>query len=276
MATVELHGVRYRVERSGAGAPIVLLHGFTGSTASWGEQLPALHRAGWETIAVDQLGHCGTDSPGDPERYRADAAVRDLAALLDVFRIERAVWLGYSMGARLGLSVAVERPERVRVLVLESGSPGIAEPEARAARAASDEALAASIERDRIESFVAHWESLPMFATHARLDDDTRLRLRRQRLANEPRGLANSLRGFGQGTQPYLGDRLDGLAMPVCLIAGAEDEKYARLAGEMAGRLRDVELTIVEGCGHTPHLERPAEFDRIVTAFLATAEERGA
>ncbi|MCC6791462.1 MAG: alpha/beta fold hydrolase, partial [Thermomicrobiales bacterium] len=143
------------------------------------------------------------------------------------------------------------------------------------ARARFDGALAERIERDGIESFVDDWQALPLFASHRRLSDAARFALRRQRLRNQPVGLANSLRGFGQGVQPYLGDRLCELAMPVCVIAGDEDEKYRRLAGEMAARIAGAEVAIVVNCGHTPHLEQPEQFDTIVTGFLERMQPVG-
>lgn len=272
MASILVNEARYHVERSGVGAPIVLLHGFTGSAASWRGLLPALHAAGFETIAIDLLGHGQTDSPADPRRYSAEAATADLVALLDALTIDRAVWLGYSMGARLALQLAIRYPDRVRALILESGSPGVGGDDERAARVRSDEALAERIERDGIEAFVDYWQSLPLFAAQARLSAEARDGLRRQRLRNNPAGLANSLRGFGQGVQSFLGDRLIELTMPVCLIAGADDDKYRRLAVEMAGVMRNAEAATVAECGHTPHLEQPDEFARIVTRFLERIE----
>ncbi|MBX6722720.1 MAG: 2-succinyl-6-hydroxy-2,4-cyclohexadiene-1-carboxylate synthase [Dactylosporangium sp.] len=267
MARIAVNGVEYNVEREGSGPPIVLLHGFTGSTGAWSRLAPVLSPR-FETFAIDLLGHGGTSVPADSNRYRAEWIVRDLATLADRLGIERAAWLGYSMGARTALLFAAECPDRVAALILESGTPGIADRLERAARAHSDEALAARIEREGMVAFVNTWERMPMFASHARLPSEVRERLRRQRLSNDPVGLANSVRGFGQGSQPPLHDRLARLSMPVLLIAGAEDEKYRRLAVEMAATIPNAEHVIVEGAGHTPHLEQPESFNRAVLAFL--------
>ena len=268
---VEVDGVKYRVERRGSGGPLVLLHGFTGNLSIW-EPRFAKYDERFETIAVDQLGHGETDSPSDPDRYRAERAVSDLIVLLDWFGIRKPIWLGYSMGARLALQVAVCHPERVAALVLESGSPGIADPAERVARTQTDGKLADRIERDGVAAFVDFWERLPMFSSHDRLPADVRARQRTQRLSNNPAGLANSLRGFSQGVQPAVHDRLSELPMPVCLLAGEEDTKYVRLAKEMAAAIPSAQLTIVSGAGHTPHLEQPEAFDRIVLDFLDRIE----
>jgi dihydroxynaphthoic acid synthetase/2-succinyl-6-hydroxy-2,4-cyclohexadiene-1-carboxylate synthase len=262
-------GVIYRASRAGSGPALLLLHGFTGSASSWDAHLPEL-ASRFDVIAVDLLGHGESDAPGDPERYRAERQVADLVALLDALDIQQAAVLGYSMGARLALALALAHPERVTRLVLESGSPGIAGGEARAARSASDDALAARIETGGIGAFVDEWERAPIFASQARLPVGSRRTHREQRLQNRPEGLAASLRGFGQGVQPPLHDRLHELPMPVLLIAGAEDAKYAGMAGEMATIIPDARVEIIDNAGHTPHLEQPERFRQAVRAVLET------
>src|SRR5205085_1446641 len=122
------------------------------------------------------------------------------------------VLLGYSMGGRMALYTALGAS--FRGLILESASPGLATEEERAERRASDEALAARIERDGIESFVDEWERQPLFASQSALPDETHQALRLERVRNTPLGLANSLRGAGSGTQPSLHDALSSLATP--------------------------------------------------------------
>ncbi|MFM9107738.1 MAG: 2-succinyl-6-hydroxy-2,4-cyclohexadiene-1-carboxylate synthase [Chloroflexota bacterium] len=265
-----LDGARYRVARAGSGPPVLLLHGFTGAAEAWEPWLGALANA-HEVIAPDLLGHGGTDAPEVPARYAAERQVADLAAALDDLGIGRAAVVGYSMGARLALAFAAAHPGRVERLVLESGSPGIAGEAERAGRRAADEALARRIERDGMAAFVEEWERLPLFAAQARLPEEVRRRQREQRLANRPQGLAASLRGFGQGVQPALHAALPGLAMPVLLVAGAEDDKYARLAREMAEAIPGAELEIIDGAGHVPHLEQPERFRRRAEGFLGAA-----
>src|SRR5262249_40601079 len=154
----------------------------------------------------------------EPARYRMEHAVADLTGLLDRLGIARAAWLGYSMGGRVALQLAVAQPARVAALVLESASPGIADPAERAARVRGDGALADFVAREGIGAFVARWEGLPLFASQDRLPSATRAALRRQRLANGPVGLANSLRGLGQGAQAPLCDELGSAEVPTLLV----------------------------------------------------------
>jgi 2-succinyl-6-hydroxy-2,4-cyclohexadiene-1-carboxylate synthase len=247
-----------------------LLHGFTGDAATWdgvraelGPDIPC--------IAVDLVGHGETEHPSGMDHYHMPAAVADLATLLDLLGLPRVALLGYSMGGRTALQFAVAHPERVSALLLESASPGIADPAERAARVQSDEALAERIERDGIRAFVREWETLPLFRSQARLPAAVRQAQRAQRLQNSPLGLANSLRGMGAGAQQPLWPALATLPMPVLLMAGEEDRKYVGLARAMAERVRDVRVVVVPEAGHTVHLEQPAVFTAAVGDFLQTA-----
>jgi 2-succinyl-6-hydroxy-2,4-cyclohexadiene-1-carboxylate synthase len=266
---LRINDITFNVEQSGAGRPLLLLHGFTGSAATWMPLILALSPH-FCTIAPDLIGHGRSDSPPDVERYSMERCVADLLALLDVLEIERADVLGYSMGGRVALQLAAAAPERVGALVLESSSPGIANPAERQARVAADRALADVIERDGLAAFVEHWERLPLFASQASLPPDTRAHLHAQRLQNDPLGLANSLRGMGTGNQESLWERLAMLDIPTLLIAGALDSKYCVLAGQMADVLPNARAVIVPRVGHAVHLEQPNTFQNNVLEFLGT------
>lgn len=263
-------GVCLHATREGQGPPLLLLHGFTGSGEGWGQLRDALAER-VTAITLDLPGHGRSTSPADPARYALSRFVDDLCRVLDALGLERTSLLGYSLGGRAALRFALERPGRVAALVIESASPGIAEPFERAARVAADAALADRIEQDGITAFVDDWERLPLWASQASLPPDARLRLRAQRLRNERRGLANSLRGAGAGLDlPVLG-RLGTLDVPTLLVAGALDRKYAELAREMEGAIPGAQLAIVPGAGHAVHVERPDAFAALVLRFLGAA-----
>jgi len=259
--------VSLHVEMAGAGAPLVLLHGFTGSGASWARHITAFATR-FFTVTIDMLGHGRSDAPADPKRYRIEQAADDILIVLDQLGLTRAAVLGYSMGGRLALFLATAAPERISALVLESSSPGIRDQAERRDRAVRDAALADAIERDGIAAFVDRWERLPLFATQARLPDAARAALRAQRLAQSPAGLANSLRGMGQGVQPPLFERLATVPMPALILAGALDHAYCALGREMARLIPNARLAIIPDAGHTVHLEQPEAFRRTVDEFL--------
>lgn len=268
---IDVGGHALHVETAGAGPPVLLLHGFTGSTRTMDGVAAALRRAGHRTIAVDLLGHGRSDAPRDPAAHALPRSAADLARVLDALGVPRAAVLGYSMGGRTALGLAVWHRPRVSALVLVGASAGIADPVERAARRAADEALADAIERDGVPAFVERWLALPLFASQARLGPAHLAAARAQRLANRAHGLAASLRGAGTGAQPPLHDALAGLDLPILFVAGAEDAKFRALAAALAARAPRARTCVVPDAGHACHLENPAAFADAVRAFLAAA-----
>ena len=266
---IHVNGVSIGVEERGTKGQrtIVLLHGFTGSTTSWGRHLHTFARSGFRVIALDMLGHGQSDAPVDLQRYSIEHCEADILAALEELGVRKgkSILLGYSMGGRIALYTAFS--SFFRALILESASPGLAEPQERLQRRHSDEQLADRIERDGIEAFVAYWEHLPLFASQQRLPYEQQQVLHKQRIDNRPIGLANSLRGVGTGVQPALQERLATLTIPVLLIAGILDSKFCAIAQDMACALPNAQVHIVPDAGHTVHLERPEVFDRVVIDF---------
>jgi 2-succinyl-6-hydroxy-2,4-cyclohexadiene-1-carboxylate synthase len=268
MTRIAVNGINLNVETSGRGdgPALLLLHGFTRDARAWQPVLRCFDN--FRTVRVDLIGHGQSDAPADPARYTIAHAVEDLTGLLHHLDIERTALVGYSLGGRLALHFALEAQHLLWALVLESASPGIDDPMERDARFAADVQLAASIERDGIGPFAERWQAQPLFASQARLPDTALAEQRRQRLENSPTGLANSLRGMGAGTQEYLLPRLSEIRVPTLFLAGALDHRYAALAPLMAAEVAGAEHGIIEGAGHTTHLEQPDAYASLVTGFL--------
>ena len=264
--------MNYHYDEAGRGPALLLLHGFTGSSKNW-QPLQAALADDYRVIALDLPGHGRSAAPADLARYTMPAVATDIGALLDRLQSGPAHLLGYSMGGRLALYLALSAPARWRSLILESASPGLAPAAARAERRARDEALAAWIEAEGIEAFVDRWQALPLFASQRHLPEKVRWAHRNRRLRNRPGGLADSLRGMGTGRQPSLWPRLAKLSLPLLLIAGALDEKFVTIARKMARALPagscPPRLEIVPEAGHTVHLERPILYARLVREWLS-------
>ena len=266
--TVAAGGLSWRVWRRGLGpeAPLLLLHGFTGTGAFWTPVANLL--PGRTCLFPDLPGHGGTDAPCPPEAWRLDRASDALAALLDTLGHSRIDLAGYSMGGRLALAFALRHPHRVASLCLIGATPGIADGAERARRCEEDLALAATIERDGIEAFSRRWEANPLFATQASLDPALREAMRAQRLSQDPLRLAAALRAFGTGFQPALHGELARLAMPVLVMAGELDTKFAAIARDLQSRIPGAALRIIPGAGHAVPLERAQDCAAAIDAFL--------
>lgn len=254
-----------RAKIYGDGPPLVLLHGFTGSAATWDPHAKELR--GFRVLAIDLPGHGASAAPAPGVSFEeiADAVV----AVLDDEGVERCAWLGYSMGGRVALQALVRHPGRVERMVIESASPGLVEAEEREARAAADDALAAGIERDGLEPFVERWATQPLFASQKRVAAEDLDRERRTRLENTAGGLAAGLRALSVGRQPSLWSDLAAVEVPLLAVVGAEDPKYLALGESLVGVAPRAELCVVEEAGHTVHLEQSAIFWWAVRSFLA-------
>ncbi len=255
------------VRQGPADGPVLLmLHGFTGSIATWQPHMEALV-ADCTTVAIDALGHGASDAPPDPRRYRMEHVVADTLRIADQLEIDRFGLLGYSMGGRMALHIAAAS-DRVTGMILESASPGLPTAAERAARVAADEELATLLETEGIGAFVERWERLPLFASQAGLSSKARLAQRMQRLGSNPRGLANSLRGAGTGAQPPLHAQLGAISVPTLLIIGESDRKFGQIAREMHTALPDSRLEMVADAGHAVHLEDPLRWNALVRQFV--------
>jgi 2-succinyl-6-hydroxy-2,4-cyclohexadiene-1-carboxylate synthase len=243
-------------ERDGAGPRVVLLHGFGQTARCWGPLAPALTRD-HEVIRLDAPGHGGSSAVAAdlPTTGRLAAATGGTA-----------VYLGYSMGARMALHVATEAPEAVRALVLLGGTPGIEDDAERTARHRADLDLAERIRSGGVPAFVDHWLALPMFSglpPEARFVDERR--------RNTAEGLATSLELAGTGAQAPLWSSLAAIDLPVLVVAGADDRKYAAIAERTAAAIGpNATAALVPNAGHSAHLERPARFVDLVRPWLRT------
>jgi 2-succinyl-6-hydroxy-2,4-cyclohexadiene-1-carboxylate synthase len=227
-----------------------------------------------------QRGEAKRSQQGSPgladalEPYTMESCVAQVAGALDALGIPQAHVLGYSMGGRVGLALCAWRPERVRSALLIGASAGLEEAGAREARRRQDEALAERIECEGLERFVDWWMELPLFASQKRLGEATLARARAQRLSNQAHGLAQSLRGMGTGAQPALHARLPSLRVPILLVAGSLDAKFAAIASDLASRLPDARAQLIPGAGHACHLEQPEALLGIARRFFNAAEAR--
>ena len=253
----------------GGDTPVLLLHGFTGCAEAWGEGILAGLARRRAVLAVDLPGHGESPRSADPDRYGFNGVLADLLEILDRENVASADWVGYSMGGRLSLGAAVLHPDRVRRLVLESTSPGLATPEERSRRRRFDEGLARKLESEGMERFVDAWMGQPLFASQVQLPGTIFRDARRRRLRNDPGSLAACLRGMGTGSQPSYWDRLPEVMAETLLLTGALDEKYEGLARKMALRIPAARHVSAPDAGHAVHLEAPRAWLDSVLPFLS-------
>ena len=247
---------------------VLMLHGFMGAADDWTDQLTEpLIEAGLSVVTIDLPGHGETIMHGGVDSYRLENCADEIVRLLDNLKLSSVHLVGYSMGGRLALYLAVHFAARVSRVVMESASPGLKTEIERQRRIIEDAALAKRIQTEPFEKFLHAWYAQPLFASMA--SDRQKLdALIARRLTNDPRSLALSLQGMGTGAQPSLWDDLDQISTPLLLIAGEKDAKFSDIGREMAERCPVARLHIVAGAGHNVHWEQPRLFGCLVRDFL--------
>ena len=249
-----------------AGPAVLFLHGFMGSswdwrgvTASIGDEI--------SVVTVDLPGH-GASLGLPPEAYTIEGVARAVVGVLDETGLDRAAIVGYSMGGRLALYLALRHPERCAGLFLESASPGLRSAEERTARRVADEEKALRLESEDFEAFLRDWYEQPIFASLAR-DEEGLRRAVQARLRNDTGELARSLRGMGTGVQPSLWEDLAGISVPVLAVAGELDEKFVGISQRMAALSPRVQTVAVPGAGHVVHAEALERYAGLLREFLS-------
>jgi 2-succinyl-6-hydroxy-2,4-cyclohexadiene-1-carboxylate synthase len=235
--------------------PIALLHGFTQTATCWGpfaDKLSATH----SVVAIDLPGHGGSGE------VRADL---EQATAFVASSIERSIVIGYSLGGRIALHLALGHPQLVERLVVIGATGGLDSEKERAERRVADESLADHLEDIGVDAFLDEWLSQPMFASLTAEQS-----FRELRATNSAAGLASSLRLCGTGTQESLWSRLGELTMPVLVIAGANDEKFTHLGHRLVESIgTNASIQLIDNAGHSAQLEDPTATASAITKWLS-------
>jgi pimeloyl-ACP methyl ester carboxylesterase len=251
-------------ERSGAGAPLLLIMGMSGTALHWPERFLAPLRRDYEVLAYDHRG------VGASSRLEGSLTVtqlaEDAAGLLDALELDSAHVLGISMGGMVAQELALGRPECVRTLTLGCtycGGPG----SSLASPAVIQRLYAAMASGDRERSLRAAWEINVSAAIAA--DDDAYAEFRaiaQRRPVAVPVIMAQMQAVVAHDTSA----RLPGLRMPTLVVHGTEDQLLPVENGRLiASLIPGAQLEILEGSGHMFFWERPERSAELVRAHAA-------
>ncbi|WP_254565223.1 2-succinyl-6-hydroxy-2,4-cyclohexadiene-1-carboxylate synthase [Oscillatoria sp. HE19RPO] len=246
---------------------ILFLHGFMGRGDNFFEVIEKLSDK-FCCVTVDLPGHGKTQVLGGEECYQMSHTAQGLIELLDELGIFRCYLLGYSMGGRLALYLTLHFPERFEKVILESASPGLESAEARSQRRHRDEILAQQLETGDFSSFLSQWYQQPLFDSvrhHPAFD-----RLFQNRLQNQPKTLATSLRQMGSGSQASLWALLPSHPVPLLLLVGEWDRKFQEINHKITQVCPVAQLEIIPDSGHTIHWENPSTYLKSVIKFFSS------
>ncbi|MFN0093889.1 MAG: alpha/beta fold hydrolase [Dehalococcoidia bacterium] len=258
-----VNGARIHIVDRGAGDPIVLVHGFGGSTFSWRYAQPLL-AANHRTIAVDLPGFGQSDRNPAVGLGHDDHADR-LAALLDAVGLRSATFIGHSMGGAICQRLAVRHPERVDRLVLVA-SVDATEPVRRGGRGAARPAMKALAAIPGAVDFMSR-QSLkrmvfdPASVTPAMAEGYAApLRLK---------GTADCLFAMTRATATQAPPELSNVNAPTLVISGERDRLFSQEAGKaLAAKIPGARHVVIPQTGHLVAEELPEAFVEEVVAFL--------
>ena len=235
-----------RVNRLQSQPVVIFLHGFLGSSADFDAVMSQLHEP---CLAIDLPGHGETQFSSE---FTISNTAEAIVNLLDELQIDQANLVGYSMGGRLALYLALNYPDRFPKAAIESGSPGLKTERERSARIQRDRELANRLETN-FQQFLIDWYDQPLFRSfkaHPEFEQ-----LLKARSHNRPVELARSLREMGTGLQPSLWEKLESHCNPLLLMVGECDRKFVEINQEMAALCETAELAIAPNAGHNIHFE---------------------
>ena len=252
---------------------ILFLHGFMGNTHEFDEVLSIL-ADDFYCLTVDLPGHGKTQVFDNDEYYQmpntANALIQLLDTLLNKLNISQCFLIGYSMGGRLALYLALHFPQYFAKFILESASPGLATESERLTRIKRDAQIARklgrSITQEDFTIFLANWYSQGIFGNikiHPQFSQ-----LIEKRLQNDPKQLVRSLKIMGTGVQPSLWSKLATNKIPLLLLVGELDAKFMEINTKIQQNTKYSQLKIVKNTAHNIHFENPLEFVEAAKNFL--------
>jgi pimeloyl-ACP methyl ester carboxylesterase len=271
---VDVDGTRVWVEEAGPadGPPIVLVHGFGGSTWSWRETVPALADAGYRVVALDLANFGLSDKSWDRDTSHARQA--DLVAgVLDELGIDGATIVGHSMGANVLAWLAARHPERVERAVLVDAATGPAAADGGGplgallqlpnVRRIGQLLLRSVVDEKRLGGILGSAYADPSRATPGALAGYAAA----LRTAGWDDALLAIVRDGGADAPPAPIGEL--LRVPTLVVWGREDGWIPLADGEaLRAALPDAEWRIIDDAGHLPMEEQPADFNATLLAWL--------
>lgn len=268
MAVAKVNGndIHYR-DTGGNGFPVVLAHGYTGNSRNWALAVPAL-RDTYRVISIDHRGHGLSHRPTNTEDYALEHMADDLHGLLTEIGVKECFLVGHSMGGMIAQLLTLAHPQMVRALVLVDTAAEV--PQALSSKARYQE-------RQRLVK-VAEEQGMEVVFEEQLKGADPRIAANPQFIATwREQFLLTSREAYiggarGMASRASVVDRLMEIKAPTLVICGENDEPFVEASHVMHENIPGSELAIIRGAGHSPQIETPAEFNRILTEFLARVQ----
>jgi 3-oxoadipate enol-lactonase len=263
MSVKKIRGIHLAYDDLGQGHPLVFIHGHPFNRSMWDRQVD-LFTTNYRLILPDLRGY--GDSDITFPRVMLDEMALDIIHLLDELGIDKAIFVGLSMGGQIALDIYRLFPQRCNALVIVDSDARGETPESAARRLESAEAILA-------DGMIKHTDdTIHKYIAKASLNNPAVYQpLYKMMSTTKPEGAAAAHRGRAD-RRDHL-DILPSITIPALIIVGSEDFftplPIARL---MSDNIPGAELVCIEGAGHLPNMEAPAAFNVALDSFLRSHE----
>jgi 2-succinyl-6-hydroxy-2,4-cyclohexadiene-1-carboxylate synthase len=241
---------------------IVFLHGFLSKPDMWNDIVYNLKKAGFKNqLLCPELKRYLKDGSSD---VNSDflSVVHEIAQ--EFSSSGGCLLVGYSMGARIALSLLIEYAGLFTGALLIGVNPGISEEGERVKRKKWEQELVAFLLDKGIDEFVLHWENMPLFKTQKSLEPAVKLRQRQMRTEHSCDEIVKAILKLGLSSMPDYWPELKNIKVPVWVITGELDSKYSLIAKNMSAIQSNFKQVIIKKCGHNPVIENPSELSAVL------------
>jgi pimeloyl-ACP methyl ester carboxylesterase len=257
---IKANGISMNYQIKGKGANLVLIHGAGDNLNMWYHQVPVFSKS-YCVITYDIRGSGKTESPKG--EYSVPLFSEDAYELIRAIKVKQAYFLGYSMGGRIALELAINHPELVEALILANSSVGLAPlpPETLERMRATLELLDKGDMRK-----VAERMTVGAFSSNFKSKNPTEFkRYMRVKLRNKIDGIAPLMRSLGA---PTVAPDLSKVKCPVLIIVGEHDLYMGVEQGKREHEAIASSKLVILPTGHAAAVELPEKFNSTVLEFL--------
>lgn len=258
---IKANDILMNYEIKGKGQNLVLIHGAGDNLNTWYHQVPVFSKS-YRVITYDVRGSGETESPKG--EYSISLFSEDVYQLMKAIRVEDAYFLGYSMGGRIALELALNHPESVKALVLANSSVGLTPPPAESIE--RRRAMLELLDKGDMKAFAEMMTTnafSPGFKSSNPVEFEKYMKVK---LQNQPEGFARIMRLLGVPASP---PDLGKVKCPVLLIAGENDSIMGAEQGKQTHKAIVGSKLVTLPTGHAAAIELPEKFNSAVLEFLS-------
>ncbi|MFC2006307.1 alpha/beta fold hydrolase, partial [Chloroflexota bacterium] len=249
-----INGINMYYEDHGTGFPVILIHGYAGTTKSWDGQVESFSKR-YRFVTYDMRGHGQTEAPEDLSKYTQDIVLEDIYQLLRYLGIQKAVIGGLSLGGYLSIHFYNQHPEMTAAIIIIDAGPGYRTQEKAKDWNQRRMDCADVLESKGMQGFLDSPYSVDDYYTTPEV-----------MLKHNPKGIANVSRGVM--INPWGVDILPNIMVPTLVVCGERDTSFLAATDYMAQKIPGAKKAIVADAGHGVNIDQPRVFESTILNFL--------